>query len=120
MKFFLLEILVVCSLLTGCSSNLIEEKEITNIEKVTSINEKWEDERHMIREFCIIETIDENMVLKNVKGDTYLLELLWKADFNEGDNVVLIYKNRTEVEYGVYTADVYAVYPDSMELEKTI
>lgn len=71
----------------------------------------------MRREFCKVESIqDENFILKNTKEETYLVDISFLKGLKVGDQVLLIYRERTQTGEKEYSADVYAVYPDNDSL----
>lgn len=71
----------------------------------------------MRREFCTVAAIDEDcFVLKNTAGELYRVDLSFLGEFKEGDEVLLIYTERTTVEEGTFRAEVKSVYLDSSKL----
>lgn len=68
----------------------------------------------MRREFCVVqECTDEYMVLRNVYDELYYIEPEWNAKYSTGDEVVLVYSERTEVEPNTFTAIVKELKPDN-------
>ena len=117
MKKYIFLMLGLLCFLSGCTGNGTENREVPGIDTVVS-NETENQEDNMKREFCKVAEDTENFVLKNTAGDLYHLDLSFQGDFKSGDEVLLIYTNRTQIEEGVYEAEVYAVYPDRSDLAK--
>lgn len=119
MKKYLIVILGFICFLSGCNGDKADKNEISNIDIATDSEIEYQEDIDVKREFCEVVEGEDNFVLKNTVGELYRLDLSLQEDFKEGDEVLLIYTERTQVEDGVYEAEVYAVYPDSSVLEKT-
>ncbi len=73
-----------------------------------------EDSRLRCREFCVIESIGENyFYVKNTVDEMYKIDKSFLGDHKTGDNIVLIYYDRTLTDEDVYVADVKSVEKDS-------
>lgn len=71
----------------------------------------------MRREFCTVLTVnDDYFVLKNTADEFYHVDLSFLGEFKEGDEVLLVYTERSPIEDGVFNAEVRSIFPDSSKL----
>lgn len=69
------------------------------------------------REFCMVENLSENnFSLRNTANELYYIDNSFLGNFEVGDNVILLYFNRTSLNDGAYSAEVYAIFPDNNTL----
>ena len=66
----------------------------------------------MKREVCTIKSIQEDtFTVENTKKEIYTISREYLGGFKEEDMVLLLYLNRSLLEDGAYSAEVYAIYP---------
>lgn len=66
----------------------------------------------MKREVCTIKSIQEDtFTVENTKKEIYTISREYLGGFKEEDMVLLLYLNRSLLEDGTYSAEVYAIYP---------
>lgn len=107
--------LLVFSLLLGCiyGTDDFGAKISDDIASTSTIisNFEIEEDASMKREFCKVEKhLQECFVLKNLSNELYYIDNSFKGSFKVGDNVLLLYSERSALENGGYTADVCAIY----------
>lgn len=90
---------------------------ISNVYINADNKEKAKEKNFMKREFCEVMEEEEDFILKNTKGELYRLDSSLKEKLKKGDNVLLIYTERHQIEADIYEADVYAIYSNSLELQ---
>ena len=106
----------VVLMLTSCSLKEKDNITINNTESSEETETDTEDSK-MSREFCVVDKINETQfVLKNTSDELYYIDNSYLGEFNEGDTVLLIYKERDMISDGKYNADVYAIYHDDYKL----
>ena len=114
MKMYIAILLGVAGMLSGFKTYMIPQVSQT---KQGLISSEEEENSNMKREFCKVVEDEQYFVLKNTKGEIYHLDKSLEKDFKDGDEVLLIYTERREIGDKTYEADVYAVYPDNLELK---
>ena len=76
-----------------------------------------EEDSNLKREFCVVDSLHENcFVLRNTEGECYRIDNSFLQNFKVGDEVLLIYFERKQLEDGVFEVSVKAVYPDNSTL----
>lgn len=112
----LLFILILALYLYGCGHDAVSQKNASS-DPVTISDSDTGEENNMNREFCTVESLHEGyFVLRNTKDELYNVDNAHLGSFKSGDQVLLIYSERTALEDSRYTAEVYAVYPNDMTL----
>ena len=114
-------LLIVSTILVSCkndnndsnSSNLLNST--TDSKGIAEIETKEVDD--MKREFCTVESLQkDSFTLKNTADELYHIDNSFLGDFEVGDNVLLLYLDRTSLGNREYSADVYAIYSDDDSL----
>ena len=115
MRAYVITFFCIIGILAGWKGNIIEKK--LDAYSAETFEQEKQEENSMKREFCEVVEEDNEFILKNTKGERYLLDLSFNQDFKKGDNVLLIYTERRQIENNTYEADVYAIYPENFELQ---
>lgn len=114
-------LLIISTILVSCknddndsnSSNLLNST--TDSKGIAETETKEVD--YMKREFCTVESLQkDSFTLKNTADELYHIGNSFLGDFEVGDNVLLLYLDRTSMGNREYSADVYAIYPDDDSL----
>ena len=96
MRAYVITFFCIIGILAGWKGNTIEKN--LDAYSAKSFEQKKQEENFMKREFCEVVEEDNEFVLKNTKGERYLLDLSFNQDFKKGDNVLLIYTERRQIE----------------------
>lgn len=73
----------------------------------------------MRREYCRVAGTEEgSFTLRNTVNEVYRIDSSYLGDMKEGDLALLIYTSRAQGADGIFTAEVYAVYPSDNTLER--
>ena len=113
--------LIISTILVSCkndnndsnSSNLLNST--TDSKGIAETETKEVD--YMKREFCTVESLQkDSFTLKNTADELYHIDNSLLGDFEVGDNVLLLYLDRTSMGNREYSADVYAIYSDDDSL----
>lgn len=111
-------VLIVITMLVSCATNTSDEaanETNSSLPALGGIAEtEFQEVNNVKREFCKVEKLQEdNFTLRNTANELYYIDNSLLGNFKVGDNVLLLYYNRTSVGDGEYSAQVYAIYPDS-------
>lgn len=114
MKMYILVMLGIMVVLSKEKVDISNKK----VDAELTLNIDNQEKDNMKREFCKVIENRESFVLENTIGELYFLETSLNSGFNEGEEVVLIYKERNRIRENIYEADVYAIYSDSSEVKR--
>ncbi len=120
-RIIIIFLLLVSTILVSCTNDANNSDSYNPENSVADSTEIAEAENKEVdnvkREFCKVESLQkDNFTLKNTADEIYYIDNLFLGDFKVGDNVLLLYLDRTSLGNGEYAADVYAIYSDDDSL----
>ena len=112
-------LLLLLAVILSASCRINKDSDIPDdLEGSVSVSEQIkengaEEVNNVKREFCkVISVQEDDFTLENTVHELYCIDNSFLKNFKTGDKVLLLYHDRTLSDDGVYSADVYAVYPD--------